>query len=138
MLRLLPRGELSRSLCQARWIGVVGGGSAAGRSTRFAETQREYRVEVGRVPVAGHVALGKADVGGCDELRRAAWVQDLDARLWSRLGADEVLLGAVVEDQVELATAHAAQYERHELLGEGGESVVGGGAQSEVSSFGGG
>ena len=68
--------------------------------------------------MAVHVALGKADVGRGDELRRAAGIQDLDAggRPW--FGADEVLLGTVVEDQFEVTAAHSAHHERHDLLGE--------------------
>ncbi len=64
--------------------------------------------------------------------------QDLDAGLGAGLGADEVLLGAVVEDEFQFAPAQAAQHERHEELGQCGESVAGRLGHSEVSSSGGG
>jgi hypothetical protein len=103
-----------------------GGGSEGGWSIdQVGEAQIEHRIEVRCVPVAVHIALGEADIGRSHQLARGTRVSNLDVSLGARFRPDEVLLGAVVEDELKLSSAKTAEHERHKKLGQRGESVAG-------------
>ena len=90
-----------------RWSGLNAECVPSGFLGDVGDADREHRVEVGGVPVAGEVAFREPHRAVGDRAPRAARAKQFDARRRARLAAGEHALGAVGGNERQLTAPHA-------------------------------